>query len=100
MEWQRIGLAPPKIVTDATDEYFADQDLINQWLEDCTEDGGSFAFTPTSQLFASWKTWCDGQNIKAGSVNVFSDTVADRGFIRKKGTGGARGFRSLVLKTL
>src|SRR5215813_6461988 len=57
-EWQRIGLSPPKIVTDATDEYFDDQDTIKQWLEDCTEDGGAYAFTATSQLFASWKSWC------------------------------------------
>jgi P4 family phage/plasmid primase-like protien len=36
LEWQKIGLAPPKIVTDATDEYFNDQDTLKQWLEDCT----------------------------------------------------------------
>ena len=100
LEWQRIGLAPPKIVTDATDEYFADQDLTKQWLEDCTEDGGPFAFTTSSQLFASWKTWCDGQNIKAGSSKTLSDALADRGFTRKRVHGGVRGFASLVLKTL
>lgn len=100
LEWQRIGLAPPKIVTDATDEYFADQDLTKQWLEDCTEDGGPFAFTPASQLFASWKTWCDGQNIKPGSVNALSDALAERGFAKKRAHGGVRGFKSLVLKTL
>jgi putative DNA primase/helicase len=100
LEWQRIGLAPPKIVTEATDEYFADQDLTKQWLEDCTEDGGPFAFTTSSQLFASWKTWCDGQNIKAGSSKTLSDALADRGFTRKRVHGGVRGFASLVLKTL
>ena len=29
----------PQIVTDATDQYFNDQDVIGEWLEDCTEDG-------------------------------------------------------------
>jgi putative DNA primase/helicase len=43
LEWQQIGLAPPKIVTDATDEYFDDQDLIKQWLEESTKPD-----TPTS----------------------------------------------------
>jgi putative DNA primase/helicase len=70
-EWQRIGLAPPKIVTDATDEYFDDQDTIKQWLEDRTEDGGPYAFTATSQLFASWKSWCDERNLKPGPVTHF-----------------------------
>jgi putative DNA primase/helicase len=98
LEWQQIGLAPPKIVTDATDEYFDDQDTIKEWLEDCTEDGGPHAFTPSSQLFASWKSWCDARGLKPGSGKSLSDALLDRGLTRKKGTGGVRGFRNLVLK--
>jgi putative DNA primase/helicase len=86
-------------VTDATDAYFNDQDVIKQWLEDSTEDGGPFAFTPTSQLFASWKNWCDERNLKPGSGNALSDALDDRGFERKKGGKGVRGFRSIVVKT-
>jgi putative DNA primase/helicase len=98
LKWQKIGLAAPKIVTDATDEYFDDQDLTMQWLEDCTDDGGQHAFTKSSELYASWKNWCDERGTKPGSERLFSDTLCDRGFCRKKGTGGARGFRNLVLK--
>jgi putative DNA primase/helicase len=97
LEWQCIGLAPPKIVTDATDEYFADQDLTKQWLEDCTKDGGPYAFTPTSQLFSSWKNWCDERNLKPGGSNALSDALVDRGHIRKRAHGGVRGFCRLVL---
>jgi P4 family phage/plasmid primase-like protien len=63
LEWQQVGLAPPAIVTEATDAYFDDQDLIKQWLEECTQDGGPVAFTSSSQLFASWKTWCDARGL-------------------------------------
>jgi putative DNA primase/helicase len=98
LEWQRSGLGPPKIVIDATEDYFNDQDTIKQWLEDCTEDGGLFAFTSNGSLFASWKSWCEQRNLKPGSGNALSDALVDRGFIRKKGTGGVRGFRSLVVK--
>ncbi len=56
LEWQHTGLAPPAIVRDATESYFADQDTLQQWLDDCTEDGGQFAFSRTADLFASWKT--------------------------------------------
>ena len=98
LEWQRIGLMPPKIVTDATDEYFDDQDTIKQWLEDRTEDGGPFAFTPTSQLFTSWREWCTERNLKPGAGNAFSDALADRGYIRKRAHGWVRGFGSLVIK--
>jgi putative DNA primase/helicase len=98
LEWQQIGLAPPKIVTDATDEYFDDQDTIKEWLEDCTEDGGPYAFTATSQLFASWKAWCDERNLKPGNGKSLSDALADRGCSRKRAHGGVRGFIRLVLK--
>jgi putative DNA primase/helicase len=99
LEWQRTGLAPPKIVTQATEEYFADQDTTKQWLEDCTEDGGPYAFTAIGQLFASWKTWCDERNLRPGTGNALSDALVDRGFTRKRATGGIRGFCNLVLKS-
>jgi putative DNA primase/helicase len=98
VEWQAVGLAPPKIVTEATDQYFDDQDTIQQWLEDCTEDGGPHAFTPHNQLFASWKSWCEEKNLRPGSGQALTDALVDRGFTRKRGHGGIRGFRSLVLR--
>jgi putative DNA primase/helicase len=100
LEWQEVGLAPPKCVTDATEEYFEDQDLFKQWLEDCTQDGGPFAFTKVSALFSSWKQWCDSRNLQVGSANSLSDALLDRGYIRKKGAKGARGFKAITLKAV
>jgi putative DNA primase/helicase len=98
LEWQRIGLAPPAVVTEATADYFSDQNLHQQWLDECTEDGGPHAFTPIGSLFASWKTWCDEQNLTPGNTSTLSDTLADLGFVRKR-LKGSRGFRSLVIKS-
>jgi putative DNA primase/helicase len=56
LEWQRIGLKPPKIVLDASEEYFDEQDTLKQWLDECTVDKGPQALTRTADLFASWKT--------------------------------------------
>jgi putative DNA primase/helicase len=39
LEWQLFGLAPPDIVTEATAAYFDDQDVVRQWLDECTADG-------------------------------------------------------------
>jgi len=97
LEWQRLGLAPPKIVTDATDAYFDDQDVIRQWLDDCTEGGGPFAFVRSSELFASWKQWCDDRGIKTGSLQALQGALVDRGFTQKRMTQG-RGFSGLSLK--
>ena len=97
LEWQHIGLAPPKVVTDATDAYFDDQDLIKQWLEECTEADTPTAFISTSQLFASWKAWCDQRGLTAGSAKALTDALSDRGLIHKR-TKKGRGFASLKLK--
>jgi putative DNA primase/helicase len=97
LEWQRIGLAPPAIVTDYTNEYFADQDLVGQWIEDCTNPrAGPNAFTPNSVLFASWKQWCEGQNLKPGSQRTFTDALKDKGFLKMR-RDYARGFIGIAI---
>ena len=98
LEWQRIGLAPPAIVHDATEEYFAAQDTLQQWLDDCTEDGGQFAFSRIADLFASWKTWAENHNLKPGSAQALSESLADRGFAKARNNTGHRGFLNLAVK--
>jgi putative DNA primase/helicase len=97
LEWQRIGLAPPAIVTVTTVAYFDDQDVIQHWLDECTADGGSYAFTLTKQLYASWKHWADEQHLEPGSLKTFSGSIEDRGFMKKRDGRGRQGFAKLVL---
>jgi putative DNA primase/helicase len=98
LEWQRLGLAPPKVVTDATNDYFSDQDTIQQWLEDCTEDRGSFAFTAVGQLFASWKAWSEERGMSPSSAKMLSEALQDKGYTKARDQYGTRGFKSIVLK--
>jgi putative DNA primase/helicase len=97
LEWQRIGLAPPGCVTEATAAYFDDQDVVQQWLDECTTDGGPFAFTLTKQLYASWKHWADEQRFEPGSLKTFHGALEDRGFTKKRDARGRQGFAKLVL---
>jgi P4 family phage/plasmid primase-like protien len=100
LQWQRSGLNPPAIVTEATEAYFSDQDTIGQWLEECTADGGPYAFTKSGTLYASWKQWCDQHGCTPGTAKSFSQILSDRGYIQKKGAHrGVRGFSRLVLQT-
>jgi putative DNA primase/helicase len=99
LEWRRIGLAPPEVVLDATKNYFADQHTLQQWLDDCTEDGGEFAFSRTTELFASWKAWCEARNLKPSSMQVLSEALVDRGLVKKRNSVGQQGFRNLIVKT-
>jgi putative DNA primase/helicase len=98
LEWQRMGLQPPAIVRDATDAYFADQDTLQQWLDDCTEDGGERAFSRTTELFASWKNWCENRNSRPGSAQALSEALVDRGFVKKRNSVGQQGFCNLIVK--
>jgi putative DNA primase/helicase len=97
LEWQKVGLAPPPIVRHATDEYFEDQDIIGEWIEDCVNlKAGPQAFTLSSVLFTSWKAWCDGRNLKPGSEKAFAEALKDRGFKKDRKAYG-RGFVGIAL---
>ena len=76
----------------------AEQDVLKQWLDECTADGGPLAFTRTKELFASWKTWADEErNLEAGSEKSFSEMLANN-FAKKRNSAGQWGFVRLTLK--
>ena len=37
LEWQRIGLSPPKAVTDATERYLESEDMLGEWMDECCD---------------------------------------------------------------
>jgi putative DNA primase/helicase len=86
VEWHGIGLAPPTVVTKATDEYFTGQDRITQWLEDeCdAEPGNHYKRAPIADLYASWSTYCRDNGDEPGSKNALAEELDSRGFERTK----------------
>jgi putative DNA primase/helicase len=95
-QWQQQGLAPPAIVTAATDAYLEAQDLIAQWLEDCCEVDKKLE-EASSQLFKSWAKWCEQHGEKAGHQRSFNDELEQKGFRRDRDKHG-KTFRGLQLK--
>ncbi len=96
--WRKMGLKPPRSVTEATKAYLEDQDLVQQWVEECTQDGGMYASTLVKELYASWRQWCDEKGLMPGSATQLSDALADRGYERIRMHGGKRGFSRLQTK--
>ncbi len=90
LEWQRIGLAPPGAVRDATAAYFEAEDAIATWVDERCEIKASY-WTSAGKLFASWKAWAELAGEFVGSQKAFSQKLEDRG-IEQKRTGSARGF--------
>jgi putative DNA primase/helicase len=98
LKWRRGGLNPPEAVRAATNEYLEAEDSFSAWLNDCTQPCNDWGFEKSGNLFASWKEWAERAGEKSGSQKRFADTLQGRGYPKKKGTGGVRGFEGIRLK--
>jgi putative DNA primase/helicase len=58
LEWQHIGLAPPPAVVAASDAYFAEEDVLGTWIEECCAVDTAYSQL-SSALFENWKRWAD-----------------------------------------
>jgi putative DNA primase/helicase len=99
LEWQRVGLSPPKAVTVATESYLEGQDVIGEWLDECCEINGN-VWASTTDLFHSWQYWAEERGEWVGSVRTFSLRLEDRGGFtkRKNPEQTQRGFAGLRLR--
>lgn len=98
LEWQQSGLAPPKAVLSATEEYLGSEDAVALWLAECCDLDAQFC-SLSSVLFASWKGWAEQAGEFIGPQKRFSQALIARGFKpdREGGTGKAR-FIGLTVK--
>ncbi|MBY0331886.1 MAG: bifunctional DNA primase/polymerase [Acetobacteraceae bacterium] len=98
LEWQRIGLAPPAAVLDATAAYLSDEDALGQWLEACC-DVAKDRFALSATLFRSWCEWARAAGEAQGTRRSFAQALQGRGF-RPGRWGGAsdRGFHGLEIR--
>jgi putative DNA primase/helicase len=87
LEYQRIGLAPPQSVVDATDEYFKDEDNIAKWIEEQCEVGPRF-FEPASRLFAFWRHYAEKARLPPGNSKKFKAELNRLGYAEKRGSAG------------
>ena len=94
--WRVEGLNPPAAVLVATDDYFENEDMFGQWLEEFVTRS-TFGFEPNSELYASWKRWAERAGYPAGSQTAFVGLLADRGYVQHR-SNKARGFKEICLK--
>lgn len=91
LDWQANGLMRPRLVEQATHDYFDTQDLIGQWLNDCCEFGSTFTES-NAQLFRSWSNFAESSGIRAGKSQTLADELAKRLDVRRiKDSMGIRG---------
>ncbi len=98
LEWQKRGLRWPKVVTDYTREYLAEQDTFQQWLDERCEVNPSYADT-TDNLFSSWSDFAWSRREDAGNkTQTFPDMMREHGFERAGKVNWARGWKGLRIK--
>jgi putative DNA primase/helicase len=85
-------------VKAATDSYFADQDVIGQWLDDCCQTSAKTAITPTANLFVSWNDYATRAGEYVGNRKEFSTELSRRGFeLLKHGKANVRSIRGITI---
>ncbi|MFT8246961.1 phage/plasmid primase, P4 family [Roseomonas sp. BN140053] len=96
LAWQRDGLARPRAVLDATTEYFAEQDVLAQWVEECCEQDRVYGET-SAALFASWRAFATSRAEEPRNAKWFATMLERQGFQRVKDCDQfrGRGFRGL-----
>jgi putative DNA primase/helicase len=93
LDWQKNGLVRPNVVMSATSEYFSEQDVMAQWIEDCCEVTTipPHNVETNGRLFGSWKSYVLSRSEDPGSAKSFNMALQRRGFTPVKDVSGIRG---------
>lgn len=101
LAWQREGLVRPPIVSSATADYFSEQDVFSQWLDErCEVEIGNHDKRETaSALYASWSSYARYAGDDPGSIKAFNPKMLAKG-LQPTRKSQARGFAGIRLKPL
>lgn len=96
IDWQVNGLARPETVTSATADYFDDQDLFGQWIEErCDRDASKWELP--NRLYNDWADYARAAGDDPGAQKAMKSKLERAGFRTAK-TMGHRVYRGLTLK--
>jgi putative DNA primase/helicase len=73
-KWAESGLAIPSVVTEASNEYMAEQNDLTLWLAECCEQSPNLR-QGVKQLYESFYLWKQGNGEHAPSVKSFSQRL-------------------------
>ncbi len=96
LAWREYGLAPPSIVTEATDKYREGEDVLGEFLFECCEIGNHMR-VGSSKLYAVFEAWHQKNVGKyVPSQKRFGGWMNDKGFERAK--SGTINYQGVALK--
>lgn len=96
-DWQENGLLRPQVVSDATSDYFDEQDVFGQWIsERCTI--ANCEWDIPSLLFNDWRQFANTSGSHVGTMATFSSRLQRNGFKKAK-SNGVRIYRGLCVRS-
>ena len=98
MKYLDNGLNAPEVVTAATAEYFSNEDVLGQWVEEAVEQKKE-NFVRSRDLYTSYRQWASDRGEYVMSEREFVQTMEERGYIRgRESKSRIRGFKDVRLK--
>lgn len=95
--WQTQGLAPPVAVTDATDAYFTEMDILAPFLTACCLIRADAQVTHKA-LYGVYTAWAEENHIRmALSGPQFTRALNERGLFSKAGAGNVAKWQGIGL---
>lgn len=87
LRWKREGLNPPALITNATDEYRGEMDVIGNFLKErCVNTPG--AMIRARELFRVYQEWCEENNEHACSERFLGLRLKELGMAQKRSADG------------
>jgi putative DNA primase/helicase len=78
-DWLANGLQPPPEVTEATEAYRAEMDIVGLFVQDaCVTDPK--AVTPSKTLYEAFREWCAENGYEPFGQTAFGRRLATKGF--------------------
>jgi putative DNA primase/helicase len=99
VDWYANGLVLPKAITEATTQYFDEQNIFGQWLDEgCDVDlENPHLMEKSVDLFASWSGFAKLHGEMPGTPAMLNSKLRSHGLepaqIKALGTKGCRGIR-------
>jgi putative DNA primase/helicase len=97
VKWYAEGLAIPSSVASASNEYMAENDDLQIWLEECcvlTPD----AKTQATPLFGNYLAWLKARGQHPTSMKTWSDRMTAVPSVRKDKSNGLKVYRGIGLR--
>ena len=81
--WQKDGLNPPQVVTEASAEYFEGEDAVGRWIKERLEPKPGEK-TEMQKLFNDWREWANRNGEYVGSLKRLSASLESKGWDKVK----------------